>query len=91
MDEEEFFDVDTLLVTEDDGTETEYAVLDKFSFEDKKYTVLAVITGDSIGDEDLLFAYEEEGEDMIISNIEDDAEFERVSAYYDQLNSEEQK
>ena len=88
MDNYEYYEVDTIVLTEDDGTTTEYAVLDKFSFEGKDYTILAEVNGEDIADDEFIYTYETEGEDMIISSIEDDDEFERVSAYYSSLGEE---
>jgi len=89
MDNTELYEVDTVIVTEDDGTETEYAVLDKFDFDGKKYAVMAEVTDGEVGDDEFLFIYEEEDNDLIISSIESDEEFDRVSAYYDSLCPEE--
>lgn len=85
----ELYEVDTIIVTEDDGTETEYAVLDKFEFEGKKYAILAEVADDDVSEDEFVFLYEEEDGEMIISSIEDDAEFTRVSEYYDSLSCEE--
>ena len=88
MNEMEYFEVDTVILTEEDGTEAEYAVLDKFDFEGKSYVVLAAVEGEDIADDEFLFTYEVEGDDMVISSVEDDDEFERVSAYYESLGEE---
>lgn len=85
----ELYEVDTIIVTEDDGTETEYAVLDKFEFEGKKYAILAEVADDDVSEDEFVFLYEEEDGEMVISSIEDDAEFTRVSEYYDSLSCEE--
>ncbi len=85
MEDTELYEVETIILTEEDGTEIEYAVLDKFAFEGKNYTILAEVEGEEVGTEEYLYAYEEDGEDMLISSIEDDAEYERVSKYYDSL------
>lgn len=89
MEDMEYFEVDTIIVTEEDGTTTEYAVLDKFNFEGKDYTVLAEVDGEDIADDEYLYTYVMENDEMVISSVEDDAEFERVSAYYDSLGCEE--
>lgn len=89
MEDIEYYEVDTIVVTEEDGSTTEYAVLDKFNYEGKDYTVLAEVIGEDIADDEYLYTYVMENDEMVISSVEDDAEFERVSAYYDSLGCEE--
>lgn len=89
MEDIELYEVDTIIVSEDDGTETEYAVLDKFEFEGKKYAILAEVVNEDVSEDEFVFLYEEDDGEMIISSIEDDAEFTRVSEYYDSLSCEE--
>lgn len=86
MEDIELYEVDTIIVSEDDGTETEYAVLDKFEFEGKKYAILAEVVDEDVSEDEFVFLYEEDDGEMVISSIEDDAEFTRVSEYYDSLS-----
>jgi len=88
MEDTELFEVDTIILTEEDGSESEYAVLDKIEFEGKNYVILALVEGEEIGDEEFIFIYEEEDGDLLLTSIEDDEEFTRVSAYYDSLADE---
>lgn len=86
MDNEEMFE--TLLIPMEDGTEIECAILDDFEVLGKKYIIVGTIEGDELTDEEYLYSYEEEGEDIIISSIEDDDELEAVYAEYEKLIAE---
>lgn len=86
MANEEMIEIDTVVVPMEDGTEQTFAVMDEFEMEGKGYVVLALLDeNNDIGEEDYLFSFEEDGEDLILNSIEDDEEMERVSAYYDEL------
>jgi len=85
MEDTELYEVDTIIIPEEDGSESEYAVIDKFEYEGKLYAVLSPVEGEEVSEEEFLFSYEEEGEDMIVSSIDSDEEFDRVSSYYDSL------
>lgn len=89
MDQFEEYEVETIIAQEEDGSETEYAVLDKFEYEGKNYTILAVVENEEISEDEYLFTYEEEDGEMVISSVEDEEEFNRVSAYYDSLGCED--
>ena len=80
---EEMLELETILLPNEDGTETEYAILDTFDFEDKLYMVICQVEGDTIDDSETeLLRYTVEGEEMILDSIEDDDEFNRAVAYY---------
>jgi len=86
MDNEEMFE--TLLIPMEDGTEMECAILDDFEVLGKKYIVVGPIEGDELTDEEYLYSYEEEGEDIIITSIDSDEELEAVYAEYEKLIAE---
>ncbi len=87
--EEEYFEIDTIMIPLEDGTEMECAIMDEFEMDGVCYVVLSPIEeGDMISDEQYLYRYAEDGEDMILSYIEDDAELERASEYYASLYDE---
>ena len=89
-DEQPNFEVDTIFIPNDEGGEDEYAILDEFEFEGKKYMVLSEIEADdTLGEDEYLYAYTEDGDDIELSEIEDDEEFDKVTAYYDSLMQEE--
>ncbi len=89
-DEQLNFEVDTIFIPNDEGGEDEYAILDEFEFEGKKYMVLSEIEADdTLGEDEYLYEYTENGDDIELSEIEDDEEFDKVTAYYDSLMQEE--
>ena len=89
-DEQLNFEVDTIFIPNDEGGEDEYAILDEFEFEGKKYMVFSEIEADdTLGEDEYLYEYTEDGDDIELSEIEDDEEFDKVTAYYDSLMQEE--
>ena len=89
-DEQLGFEVDTIFSPNDEGGEDEYAILDEFEFEGKKYMVLSIIEADdTLGEDEYLYEYTENGDDIELSTIDDDEEFDRVSTYYESLMEEE--
>ena len=89
-DEQLNFEVDTIFIPNDEGGEDEYAILDEFEFEGKKYMVLSEIEADdTLGEDEYLYEYTENGDDIERSEIEDDEEVDKVTAYYDSLMQEE--
>lgn len=80
-------EMDVITLTFDDDTEVDCMVIGVFSVEDNEYIALL-----PDGEEDiLLYKYTElEGEEIELSNIEDDAEFERASEVFYELFEEEE-
>lgn len=80
-------EVDLITLTLEDDTELTCIVLDQFSVDDKDYIALA-----SYEDEEspiYLYQYEEgEGKEVELSTIEDDDEFEQVSAEFEKRMAE---
>ena len=88
-DEQLNFEGDTIVIPNDEGGEDEYAILDEFEFEGKKYMVLSELEADDrLGEDEYLYEYSENGDDIERSEIEDDEEFDQVTAYYDSLMQE---
>ncbi len=70
---------DKVLLINEDGQEVEFMVDDQFDFEEKTYLVLCE---NEESDDALLFRLEEEDGEMVLKEVEDEDEFERVSEYY---------
>ena len=84
--EEMYIEIDTIMIPLEDGTEMECAIMDEFEAEGRGYIVLSPIEeGDQIGEDEYLYRYEEDGDDMILSYIDDDAELERISDLYAEM------
>lgn len=80
-------EVDIITLTLDDGSELECEVMGIFNVGEKEYIALAPMDG---SDDIFLYGYEEKAEDTFdLIDIEDDAEFEAVSAEFEKLMSEE--
>ena len=76
----------------DDGKMMKCEIYDVIDFEEKTYALLLPVGEDEQDDdaEVILMEYVEEDEDGYFQNIEDDAEFERVCAYVESLEDEDE-
>ena len=73
----------TITLPGEDGEDQEYEVVDEFTLDGQKYMVVAELDEeDQPSDDYEILAYQEDGEDVIIDSIEDDAEYERISDAY---------
>ena len=78
----------------DDGTTEKCEIYDIIDFEDKTYALLLPISEGKDGEEAevIVMEYVEESEDDgYFQNIEDEAEFQRVCAYIESLEDEEEE
>ena len=81
-------DEPTVILTLEDGTELECAVLTIFEVEEKEYMALFPLDGEDDADI-FLHGYKEIGEDDLeLIYIEDDEEYEKVSDVFDMLLDE---
>ena len=81
-------DEPTVILTLEDGSELECAVLTIFEVEEKEYMALFPLDGADDADI-LLYGYKEVGEDDLeLIYIEDDEEYEKVSDVFDMLLDE---
>ena len=83
--EDDVIEIETITMPMEDGTEQEFAILDDFEFEGKTYIVVSMIKDDDIDEDIYIYGYQEDGDDVIIDYIEDDEEYEKVCAAYDEL------
>lgn len=80
----------------DDGTEAEFAILENFEVDGKKYVLLGLVKDDMVTDneEDMLFMKDEtddscEAEEIILTMIESDEEYDHViDEYINQTQAE---
>lgn len=78
----------------EDGTTEKCEIYDVIDFEDKTYALLLPLSEDEDGEEAevIVMEYVEESEDDgYFQNIEDEAEFQRVCAYIESLEDEEEE
>ncbi len=76
---------DTVMITISDGSEKEFAIIEEFDFEGKHYIVVSPVEDNQV--QEGLYIYEAaiSGEELEVSRIEDVEEFEKVSAYYENM------
>ena len=77
-------------VIDDDGTVIKCELYDIIEFEGNQYALLIEAESDEEEPEVVLMRYTEEGEESFFETIDDDAEFEKVSAYIETLEDEEE-
>lgn len=77
---------DVINIPVSDGTEKEFAIMDTFEVEGKTYMAVSLVEGDEITEGVFLYAYEEaEDGDVVVSQIADAAEYEKVAEAYGEL------
>ncbi|MCJ8011670.1 DUF1292 domain-containing protein [Paenibacillus sp. KQZ6P-2] len=82
---------DIIYIPDDEGNEEEFEVIMKFEVDgsDSKYMMVVPLeAGDEDTDEVYAFRYEEDGEDLKLYMIEDDAEWEIVEETFNTLVAE---
>lgn len=84
---------DIIVLTDEEGTEHEFQVVDFFNVEEKEYAILLPLDDFDEDDEEgeaLIFRVEDDEDDnQILVEIEDDDEWERVAAEWEERMSED--
>jgi len=80
-------DVETIVLTDEEGVETEFNVVTKFDIEDKEYVIVIPVEGEEEEAIALRIDKDEDGNDILVT-IEDDEEFAMVCEAYDAIFSE---
>jgi putative Holliday junction resolvase len=95
MADEAWMDEDHVILTDEDGKEHTFEVVDVIEVESKEYAILAPAEGEEEeidpSGEAMIFRidHDDEGEQVLVE-IEDDDEWERVAAEYDRLVDEDE-
>lgn len=80
----EEFEVETIVVPLEDGTDLECAILDEFECGGKLYMAMAPIQADdTLGEETYLYRFEEMGDEIQLFYIEDEAELNKAATAYE--------
>ena len=77
---------DVFLVADEDGNEREMIIALTFETEGRNYAVL--LDRNDLEADGFIFRIEEEGDQAYLVNIEDDGEWQRVSALYERMVEE---
>ncbi|MFK7694249.1 DUF1292 domain-containing protein [Paenibacillus sp. HJGM_3] len=79
-----------IFIPDEDGNEEEFEVIMKFELDDsdKKYMMVVPVDGDEETDEVYAFRYEEDGDDLQLFTIEDEAEWDMVEETFNTLVAE---
>src|SRR5579875_276229 len=89
--EEEWMDDDHVVLTDEDGKEHSFEVVDVIEVEGSEYAILTPEEeGEESGDEAVIFRidHDDDGDEVLVE-IEDNEEWERVAAAYDRMVEEE--
>ncbi len=82
---------DVIVLTDENGEEHEFSVVDVLEVEGKEYAVLLPSVAADQGEEEaiILRVESDENGNEVLVDIEDDAEFERVAEAWDEMMAEE--
>ena len=84
---EEYMEFDTFMITMSDGKEQECAIVDEFDFEGKHYILAAEIHDDQVSEGAYLCRSRNEEDGFIVERIESRTEYERAAKAYEELRS----
>ncbi len=84
---EEYMEFDTFMITMSDGKEQECAIVDDFDFEGKHYILAAEIHDDQVSDGAYLCRTRNDEDGFVVERIETKAEYERAAKAYEKLRS----
>lgn len=74
---------EVIMIPVSDGTEKEFAIMDTFEVEEKKYMAVSLVEGDEIQEGIYLYGFQETEEGEIIpEQIADQEEYEKVADVY---------
>ena len=72
---------ETVMLPTEEG-EQECAILDYFTFEDKKYAIVSPVEDDTVSDSVEIFRYKENGENITFDIVRDKKQFNRIAEAY---------
>ncbi|GFP75281.1 DUF1292 domain-containing protein [Clostridium fungisolvens] len=76
--------IDTIVLLDEDGIETEFEVITKLDIEDNEYVIVVPVDGSEDDAIALKIVTDEEGNDALIT-VEDEEEFAMVAEAYETL------
>ena len=74
----EYEDVEVIMMPMDDGSEQECTILDEFDLDGRSYMILSPSVDGVCGGEIQYYSVEEDGEDLMMDSVEDEAELEKI-------------
>ncbi|QAA33751.1 MULTISPECIES: DUF1292 domain-containing protein [Clostridium] len=76
--------IDTIVLLDEDGVETEFEVITKLDIEENEYVIVAPVDGSEDDAIALKIVTDEEGNDALVT-VEDEEEFAMVAEAYETL------
>jgi Protein of unknown function (DUF1292). len=88
--EDDFEEFETIMLTDEEGKEVEFAIIDAIETEGQSYILLleAELLDDENAEAMILKKIAEDGEEVNYELIEDDAEFDKVAELFQNGNDE---
>lgn len=87
--EHEHGDEEVIVLTDEEGNEHEFTIVQVIKVDEKDYAILLPLHGEEEAEEAVILRIDtEEGEDVLVE-IEDEEEFERVAEAWEELLDEE--
>ena len=80
---------ETVMIPVSTGEEKEFAIMDEFDLEGKHYIAVSEVVGDEIREGIYIYGAVVNGEELEVTCIEDEKEFEKVVSYYEEYGYEE--
>ena len=80
---ETFFEYETVMIPLSNGKEQEFAIMEEFDLDENHYIVVSPVMNDEIQEGFYIYRSVTFGEELEISRIEDEAEFARVTEYFE--------
>ena len=87
MNQEEYMEFETFVITMSDGKEQECAIVDEFDFDGKHYILAAEIHDDQVSDGAYLCRGRNEEDGFVVEKIETKSEYERAAKAYEALRN----
>ena len=87
MNQEEYMEFETFVITMSDGKEQECAIVDEFDFDGKHYILAAEIHDDQVSDGAYLCRGRNEEDSFVVEKIETKSEYERAAKAYEALRN----
>ncbi|MFZ5824116.1 MAG: DUF1292 domain-containing protein [Bacillota bacterium] len=82
-------DEETIILTDEDGNEHEFSIVQVIKVDEKDYAILLPLHGEEEEEEAVILRIDQENGEDILVEIEDEAEFERVAEAWEEQMDEE--
>jgi putative Holliday junction resolvase len=89
QDQESEHDEEVIVLTDEDGNEHEFTIVQVIKVDEKDYAILLPLKAEEDAEEAVLLRIDQENGEDILVEIEDEEEFERVAEAWEEVLDEE--